>query len=228
MTQAALGNLESPLSGSAFINTYLEPAMNAILSSHSGSSRPSYAGPALVWMDTTTNPWVWKAFDGAQDIIIGYFDTDTNLFTPANATDAANISYDNGGSTLTSDNVQDAIDEIVETFPVSLRLIPQVVKTVNYTTIATDAGKHILHPSADVTARSFNIAANSSVPYEVGSAITFVNQNGAGSLTIGIDTDTMRLAGSGATGNRTLAPNGMATALKIGATEWIISGTGLT
>jgi hypothetical protein len=38
----------------------------------------------------------------------------------------------------------------------------------------------------------------------------------------------MRLAGAGTTGSRTLAANGVATAIKITSTEWIISGTGLT
>jgi hypothetical protein len=36
------------------------------------------------------------------------------------------------------------------------------------------------------------------------------------------------LAGPGTTGSRTLAPFGMATALKITSTSWIISGNGLT
>ena len=47
-------------------------------------------------------------------------------------------------------------------------------------------------------------------------------------ITIAITTDTMRLAGPGTTGSRTLAANGVATALKVTATDWIISGTGLT
>jgi hypothetical protein len=96
------------------------------------------------------------------------------------------------------------------------------------TLVMTDAGRTILHPAADTTARTFTIPANSSVPYPIGTAITFVNQNGAGVVTIAITTDTMRLAGSGATGNRTLAANGMATALKITSTEWIINGTGIS
>ena len=92
----------------------------------------------------------------------------------------------------------------------------------------SDSGKHIFHPSADTTARTYTIPANASVAYPIGTAITFVNQNGAGTLTIAITTDTMRLAGAGTTGNRTLAANGIATALKVTSTEWIISGTGLT
>lgn len=106
--------------------------------------------------------------------------------------------------------------------------IPQVSQSAAYTLVASDSGKHILHPSADTTARTFTIPANSSVPFAIGTAITFVNQNGAGTLTIAITTDTMRLAGAGTTGSRTLAANGVATAIKLTSTEWIISGVGLT
>ena len=114
------------------------------------------------------------------------------------------------------------------TSSVGFRNIPQNSKNAAYTCVLEDAGKHILHPSADTTARTFTIPANSSVAYPIGTAITFVNQNGAGAVTIAITTDTMRLAGAGTTGSRTLAANGVATALKIATTEWIISGAGLT
>lgn len=97
-----------------------------------------------------------------------------------------------------------------------------------YTLVLTDAGKHILHPSADTTGRTWTIPANSSVAFPIGTAITFVNQNGAGAITIAITTDTLRLAGAGTTGSRTLAANGIATALKVTSTEWLINGTGLT
>lgn len=106
--------------------------------------------------------------------------------------------------------------------------IPQNSQSTAYTLVATDAGKHILHPSADTTARTWTIPADSSVPYPIGTAITFINQNGAGVITIAITSDTMRLAGTGTTGNRTLAANGIATCIKVTSTEWIISGTGLT
>ncbi|MDP3625010.1 MAG: hypothetical protein Q8S12_00320 [Hydrogenophaga sp.] len=106
--------------------------------------------------------------------------------------------------------------------------IPQNSQSTAYTLVLGDAGKHILHPSADTTARVFTIPANSSVAFPVGTVVTFVNQNAAGAITIAITTDTMRLAGAGTTGSRTLAANGIATALKLTSTEWIISGTGLT
>ena len=107
-----------------------------------------------------------------------------------------------------------------------VRRIPQNSQSGDYTLILGDAGKHILHPSADVAARTFTIPANATVAFDIGTVVTFVNQNGAGVVTIGITDDTMRLAGSGATGNRTLAANGVATALKLTATEWIIYNLG--
>ena len=106
--------------------------------------------------------------------------------------------------------------------------IPQNSQSTAYTTVLSDNGKHLLHPSADTTARTFTIDSNANVAYPIGAIITFVNENAAGVMTIAITSDTMRLAPGGTTGSRTLAANGMATALKIVATEWIISGVGLT
>lgn len=106
--------------------------------------------------------------------------------------------------------------------------IPQNSKSAAYTTIMADAGKHILHPSADTTARTFTIDSNANVAYPIGTALTFINQNAGGVITIAITSDTMRLAGAGTTGSRSLAANGIATAVKVTSTEWIISGTGLT
>jgi len=101
-------------------------------------------------------------------------------------------------------------------------------KSAAYTFVLADANLLYLHPSADTTARTWTIPANSSVAYPMYTALTFVNQNGSGVLSIAINTDTMRLAGAGTTGTRTLAANGIATAVKITSTEWIISGSGLT
>lgn len=106
--------------------------------------------------------------------------------------------------------------------------MPQNSQSAAYTLVREDAGKHIFHPSADTTARIWTIPANGTVPFDIGDAITFINQNAAGVITIAITTDTLRLAGSGSTGSRSLAANGVATAVKVAATEWIISGVGLT
>src|SRR5262249_34512193 len=83
--------------------------------------------------------------------------------------------------------------------------LDQNSQSTAYTTVLGDAGKHLLHPGSDTTARTFTIDSNANVAYPVGTTITFVNQHSAGVLTISITGDTMRLAGSGATGSRTLA-----------------------
>jgi len=106
--------------------------------------------------------------------------------------------------------------------------IPQNSQSAAYTLVLGDSGKHIYHPSADVTARTWTIPANASVAYPIGTAITFVNDTSAGTLTIAITTDTLVLAGAGTTGSRTLAANGVATAIKVTSTRWIISWTNLT
>jgi hypothetical protein len=106
--------------------------------------------------------------------------------------------------------------------------IPQNSQSTAYTTVLADAGKHVFHPSADTTARTWTIDSNANVAYPIGTAITFINQISAGAITISITSDTMWLAGAGTTGSRTLAANGVATAIKITTTGWIISGTGLT
>lgn len=157
----------------------------------------------------TGSVWVEFTGSGGAGDVVG----------PNSSTDANIVLFDGATGKL----LKDAGEGIA-----SVRRIPQNSQSAAYTLVLADAGKHILHPSADTTARTYTIPANLSVAYPAGTAITFVNQNGAGAVTIAITSDTMRLAGSGATGSRTLAANGIATALKITATEWIISGTGLS
>jgi hypothetical protein len=117
-------------------------------------------------------------------------------------------------------------DYVLQTEVPAIKAVAQNSNSDDYTAVLSDAGKYLYHNSA--TPHTFTIPANASVAYPIGTALTFVNPNGSGTLTISITSDAMRLAGAGSTGSRTLAANGMATALKISATQWIIAGTGLT
>ena len=102
--------------------------------------------------------------------------------------------------------------------------LPQNATTTGaYTVVAADAGKHIY---ASAT-RTVTIDSNANLAFPSGTTLTFIAGSGA-TMTIAITTDTMYLAGAGTTGSRTLAPFGMATAVKLTATTWIISGNGLT
>jgi hypothetical protein len=133
------------------------------------------------------------------------------------------------GKTLTANNslTLAGTDSTTMTFPpasasVGYLGVPQNAQNSGYTCVLGDAGKHILMG----TAGTFTIPANASVAYPLGTVLTFINNTT--SSTIPITSDTMTLAGSATTGTRTLAANGIATAIKVGTTAWIISGTGLT
>jgi hypothetical protein len=109
---------------------------------------------------------------------------------------------------------------------VGFRNVPVNSQSAAYTLVLADSGKAILHPSSDDNARTFTIPANSSVVFPIGTAITFINA--VNTLTIAITSDTLKLANTTDTGSMELDVNGIATAIKIGSTEWIISGVGLT
>lgn len=182
------------------------------------------ASPALT--GTPTVPTATPATNNTQAASTAYVDAaiaavpggSGDVVGPASATADAVALYSGTTGKLLKDG---------ETIA-SIRSIPQNSRSAAYTLVLTDAGGHIYHPSADTTARTWTIPANASVAFPIGSTLTFVNDNAAGIITIAITTDTMRLAGAGTTGSRTLAANGIATAIKMTATSWQINGTGLT
>lgn len=98
-------------------------------------------------------------------------------------------------------------------------------QSANYVLVASDADGAVLHPSSDSTARTFTIPANASVAYPVDTQVVFINLGGT--ITIAITSDTLQWSG-GSTGSRTLAQFGIATALKVATTTWLITGSGLT
>ena len=109
---------------------------------------------------------------------------------------------------------------------VGFRNTPVNSQTADYDFLLTDSGKTIFHQASDNNARTFTIPSNSNVAFTVGTVITFMNL--ANTVTIAITSDTMYLANDGATGSRTLAEYGVASALKANATAWVISCNGLT
>ena len=102
--------------------------------------------------------------------------------------------------------------------------MPQNLNPGAYTITAADDGKHLYYTT---TAQTVTIPANATLALPIGFSFAIVNATGV-TTSIAITTDTLLLAGVGTTGTRTLAAFGMATALKITATTWIISGNGLT
>lgn len=101
---------------------------------------------------------------------------------------------------------------------------PQNTQNGTYTTLMSDAGKHIYHTSG--SAHTWTIDSNNNVPYPIGTILTFINENGGGIVTLSITSDTLRWQSS--TGSRSIAANGTASAIKVASTTWRLTGEGIT
>jgi hypothetical protein len=109
---------------------------------------------------------------------------------------------------------------------VGYRDIPQVSFTANATIATTDAGRH--YYSTQSTSYILTIANNASQSFQVGAAISIVNQ-GTGNITVAQGSGvTLYLAGNATSGNRTVATFGMATIIKVATDTWFINGTGVS
>ena len=182
----------------------------------------SVVATTLFETENVTGPASEKS-TGAQ--ILAYI---ISAFTAATESVAGKVELATAAETLTGTDDTRAVHPKGLKDNAILPGLPQNSKSAAYTLVLADANSHIYHPDADTTARIWTIPANSSVAYPIGTTLTFVNGHGAGVITIAITSDTMRLSPGGTTGSRTLAANGMATAIKVGTTEWKISGSGLT
>jgi hypothetical protein len=108
---------------------------------------------------------------------------------------------------------------------VGYRGIPKVYESGfgAYTVQLADAGKFITNEGT----RTITIPSDETTNFEIGTTIVFIAS--AFSMTIAIESpDILILVGSGATGSRTLAARGMATAIKTEVDVWMISGNGLS
>jgi len=82
--------------------------------------------------------------------------------------------------------------------------------------------------SADTTARTWTIPANSAEPFRTGTKMRLLNMGASGNVSVPITTDTLKWLPTGGTGTRTIAPNGYLDIEKITDTMWICSGVGVT
>ena len=111
-------------------------------------------------------------------------------------------------------------------YAIGYRDIPPVNFSGNTTTATTDAGKH--YYSTQSTDYILTIANNASQGFQVGAAISVVNQ-GTGNITVAQGSGvTLYLAGNGTSGNRTVSTFGMATLIKVDTDTWFINGTGVS
>jgi hypothetical protein len=195
----------------ALTATTLTPT-NALGAAYGGTGLTSLGSGVATWLGTPSSANLAAAVTDETGSGSLVFATSPTFVTPVLGTPTSGTL-----STCTVDG----------TDAVGFRNTPVNSQSADYTLVLADSGKTIFHPAADNTARTFTIPANSSVAYPVGTVLTFVNL-AAADVTIAITTDTMYLAGDGTTGSRTLAEYGIASAVKLASTDWLISGNGLT
>lgn len=159
----------------------------------------------------------WAVITGKPTTIAGYGISDGLTTTVAAATYAPIASPSLTGTAS-------ATDEAANSYNIGWRDCPQVSKTISYQLVISDRGKQVLMNGTSLT---LTIPANGTVAFPIGTTIMVVNTNST-SLSVAITTDTLTLANTTTTGTRTLSQNGIATLTKIGATSWLIAGTGLT
>ena len=159
----------------------------------------------------------WAVITGKPTTIAGYGISDGLTTTVAAATYAPIASPSLTGTAS-------ATDEAANSYNLGWRDCPQVSKTISYQLVISDRGKQVLMNGTSLT---LTIPANGTVAFPIGTTIMVVNTNST-SLSVAITTDTLTLANTTTTGTRTLSQNGIATLTKIGATSWLIAGTGLT
>ena len=108
----------------------------------------------------------------------------------------------------------------------NVRVVSQNVQAGNYTLALTDSGKHIRATNAG--AQTVTIPLNATVAFPLGTCITLV-VTGTTAVSIAVAGGvTLTQAGTGATGTRTLAVNGLASLLKVATDTWYITGSGIS
>jgi hypothetical protein len=105
--------------------------------------------------------------------------------------------------------------------------MPQVSFSADRTVLASEDGVHFYHPAADGNARTITIDSNANLALPIGFTATIINHS-ASDVTLAITTDTLVLAGDGATGSITIAQYGVITFTKVLATTWFANGTNVT
>jgi hypothetical protein len=104
---------------------------------------------------------------------------------------------------------------------IGYRNIPLATKTAAYQIALADVGQGIS------TTAGITVPANATTAFAIGDAVSLYNNSNAGITIAPASGVTLRLAGSATTGSRALAQRGIATLIKIGADEWVISGMGV-
>ena len=126
MAQNTVNYADNP-TGPQLLDNYLAKEQENILSSNSGIQRPSYAVAGTPWIDTSVTPWLYKIYDGSDDVVFGSVNPTTHSFI-TNGVDETNLVHKSETETITG----------VKTFS-SSPIVPTVASGDNTTKAASTA-----------------------------------------------------------------------------------------
>lgn len=110
--------------------------------------------------------------------------------------------------------------------PLGFKNIELASVSAAYTTVLDDANRSKLHPAADTTARAWVLG---NLAYREGAAITFINEVGAGVITLTAASGNFLMLGSGTKTSIAIAAGGGCTVIRIpGTNRWSVAGAGIT
>ena len=143
-----------------------------------------------------------------------------------------NVPTGTSGSTVslgnhTHDSITDTnlVDKSANEVITGAWAIPSLINTQNgnYTLVLGDAGKTI-HKVSGAAGETITIPANASVAFPNGTLIA-VENDGGGTLTVAITSDTLTWSEDNTTGSRTLADGGGLVIQKMTSTTWKCAGS---
>lgn len=106
---------------------------------------------------------------------------------------------------------------------IGYRSVPLTAQTSAYVLALTDVGQLV-----SITTGGVTVPANATIAFVIGDCIAVFNNSGSSQTLTQASGVTLRLSGTTTTGNRTLAPYGVAGLIKVGTNEWVAGGMGVT
>lgn len=170
-------NFSTDPTGTQLLDDLLDTMQENILTSNSGTSRPSFAKAGTHWIDTTTNPWSVYYYDGSSDVLCGTINTTTHVYTPAGLGDLA---YKDVVETADTSFVTQALgDSSIK--PATTEFVSNAISTVSPNSFGTSSTSGSTAAKI-VTLDGFVLRTGASI------FVTFANKNTATSgLTLNVN-----------------------------------------
>lgn len=217
VTIGATGAVTVNVPGSALPALSLNGAVGAVVADFNGAS----TADCSIELDLNGTAKGFYGIAGATNgIVLGSAVGDFALRSQGGAFRFAINSGVSAALAITTAGVVQAQNDAGTLLEVGYRDLTVNTQGSNYTTVAADRGNAVRTSSA------INVTLKTAYP--VGTVLIIINTAASASTLIAGGSDTLVLAGTASTGNRTIAQNGVCTAWQAVAGFWYCSGPGVS